>query len=176
MTSSSVSSLEERIWILESERSIRDLVHRYCDSADRGEWGRFRSVFHSDSTHKHDVVFEGRSADFATLAERLLSQIAETHHQIGNVMVRVNGKEADCQCYFTAHHLVMGDASLEIFPRHKPGVDEDWWVGGRYFDRLSWREGRWGIVHRSAIHDWERWEPACTRGFRRSSAGQPAMI
>jgi hypothetical protein len=158
-------TIEERLWALESERDIRELIHLYCDSADRRDWAAFRSVFHADSTHHHDEAFEGKSLDFAALGEGMIEQVTESHHHVGSVSIRVTGEYAVSEAYFTAHHLIKADAPTAIFPRHKAGVNEEWWVGGRYFDRFAFREGRWGIVHRNAIHDWERWETAETRGF-----------
>lgn len=169
-------AVESRLWELESERAIRDLVHRYCDAADRRDWARFKSVFHPESTHKHAQIFEGRSLDFAALGETVFKHVLETHHQIGNVEVLVSTTRAVSQCYFTAHHLIPADAPIELFPRHRFGVEEDWWVGGRYFDQLEFRNQRWGIVHREAMHDWERWETAESRGFVRSNHPAPACV
>jgi SnoaL-like domain len=169
-------AIERRLWDLESERTIRDLVHRYCDAADRRDWARFKSVFHAESTHKHGDIFEGRSLDFAALGEAVFKHVPETHHQIGNVMVRVSDGTAVSQCYFIAHHLIPNDAPTELFPRHRVGVEEDWWVGGRYLDKFEYRNQQWGIVHREAVHDWERWEIAEGRGFIRSINDAPGVL
>ena len=169
-------TIEERLWRLESERDIRELIHLYCAAADRQDWAAFRSVFHPDSTHHHDRAFEGRSLDFAALGETMIRELPETHHQLGNISIRVTSTSAVSEAYFTAHHVVPADASLVVFPRHKAGVEEEWWVGGRYLDRFEHRDGRWGIVHRNAIHDWERWETAETRGFSRSLYPLPDLI
>lgn len=160
-------SLEQRVWRLEAERDIRELAHRYVDAADRKDWDRFRTVFHAGSTHRHADVYEGRSSDFVDLGKGMIDLLPETHHQLGNVTVHVTGDRARAQSYFTAHHTIPAEAPVAVFPRHTPGVEEEWWVGGRYFDELEYRDGRWGIVHRTAIHDWERWETADSRGFKR---------
>lgn len=170
------SDLEARLWVLESERDIRGLIHQYCDAADRRDWAAFRAVFHEGSTHRHDHVYEGLSSDFAGLGQGMIDLVAESHHHVGNVSIRVTGNSAVSQCYLIAHHLILADTPVEVFPRHTPGVDEEWLVGGRYFDRLEYRGGRWGIVHRTAIHDWERWERADARGFKQQLFTLPPLI
>lgn len=170
------TSLEDRILEMEAVRDIRELMFRYCDAADRRDWDRFRSVFHSDSTQRHGEVFEGTSAEFAAMGEMLMAHVQESHHQVGNVVVAVTGLRARCQCYFSAHHLIAANAPALVFPMHRPGIDEYWWVGGRYFDCLEYRDGAWGIVHRDAVHDWEHWEIADARGFVRHLANIPGPI
>lgn len=168
--------IAQRMRELEDERAIRNIAHAYCDAADRRDWARWLGLFHAGATYEFVGVYSGPVAEFVTGVQARFSHIASTHHQIGNIEVRVRGARAVCQCYFTAHHRMPAAAPVDVFPRHRAGVDEDWWVGGRYLDELAYRDGRWGIVHRAMLHDWHRWETAEPRGFVRDATVAPPGV
>lgn len=177
-------SVEERLWLLEAERAIRQLVHRYADSADRREWGRFMEAFHEGATHQSaDIHARGPQINNTKLAAQFFSKVPETHHMVGNVDIRVSGTKAVSQCYFFAHHIIPPDASIEHLPENRRPETRDhdwvWLVGGRYFDEVEYRDGRWGIVNRTAVHDWEMWLPPATGangGMVRNLSNEPAPI
>ena len=146
------------------------MLHRYCDAADRRDWSRFGSVFDPASTHKHDKRFEGLSLDFVGIAEKLFSHLGATQHLIGNIMIEIDGCDASSQCSLISVHHVPGDAPLSLFPRHQAGQEEIFMVGARYFDNLRYADGKWLIVRREAVHDWEQWMPSEGRGFVRDEA------
>ena len=175
-TSDPASNLVDRIRILEAECTIRDIAHCYCDAADRRDWERWLAVFHPGATYNYIGIFNGLVTDLAKGVKAFFGHIPETHHHLGNIEIRVRGDRAFCQSYLTAHHLIPAAAPVKVFPAHRAGVDEDWWVGGRYFDELEYRDGRWGIVHRTGVHDWHRWDVVDARGFIRNPADAPANI
>ena len=41
----------------------------------------------------------------------------------------------------------------------------DFWVGGRYMDRMEKRAGAWKIAYRVGITDWMRTDPPSSQGY-----------
>lgn len=153
---------------LASEAEIVRLHHRYCHAADSTDIEAFRSIFHPDSLTDHNGIFIGRSWDFADFALELFArEVPVTQHFVGNVLIEIDGDAASSNCYFLAYHFIPAAMSASVMTGHREGHDEIYWVGGRYIDRLSRRDGVWKISHRTAIHDWVRWEEVSDRGYRR---------
>jgi hypothetical protein len=152
----------DRIRRLADREDIRTLMTHYCFGADRKDFALFRSVFHADSVTIHGA-FEGLSLDFAKRAETLLGHFRMTQHLLGTSLITFESDDiAAAETCFHAYHHVLADAPL---PRHSPGKEEIWWVGGRYVDRYERRAGVWKIARRMGIHDWEQWEDLNERGF-----------
>lgn len=168
----STRSLEERLWQIESERAIRDLLHTFRDAGDREEIHRYmRDFFHEGATITYADLFSREPA--VNLTRRRTTQgFKETFHLVGNVEVRVSGTTAVSQCYFFSHHIIPPDMSLDFLPANRQPPergDQDlvWYVGGRYCDELAYRDGRWGVTHRTAINDWQYWMPEIPGFYRK---------
>lgn len=149
-----------------AKQAITELLHRYARAIDRLDETMLRSVFHEGSRHRH--FYEGPSSDpgrpstdeepgdFVAFALGVLRTHERTHHQIGNVLIEVRDDDsAVAECYFTAHHRQrpIGDPLAGPMACDTP---MDYFVGGRYLDRLECREGVWGIVERTGMTDWVR--------------------
>jgi len=174
MVERSIDELERRLASIEAKAEIEHAMKSYCRSADRRNIDAFRDNFHPDSTHNHIPYFKGLSSDFAQGLTAHLDALF-TSHFLTNIEIAVDldAGTAVTECYFMAAHFVEADARKEAFSGHRVGVDEIWWVGGRYFDRLEKREGRWKIAHRTGVHDWEHWQEIDARGFKRDVAEVP---
>lgn len=149
-----------------AKQAITELLHRYARAIDRMDEGMLRGVFHEGSQHNH--FYSGPSSDpslpstdeapgdFVAFALGVLRAHERTHHQIGNVLIELKDENsAVSECYFTAHHRqrAIGD------PLAGPAACDtpmDYFVGGRYLDRLECRDGVWGIVERTGMTDWVR--------------------
>ncbi len=154
---------------LADRQEIVDLIYRYCHGADRRDEEAIFSVFHPDSTHDHGG-FSGLSLEFCRAGLKLMRMCTETHHLIGNAVIDLNGDQAAGESYFVAHHRIPATAPAKgPLAAHRPGVEEDWFVGGRYIDRFERRNGVWKIAHRRGVHDWERWETSDDRLQKPSS-------
>jgi SnoaL-like domain len=148
---------------LRSHRQINDACFAYCRALDRLDEALLRSVFHPDSTHRHDA-FTGTSADFCGFALGLLKVLDRTQHLLGNVLIDIAGEAATAESYFVAYHrIAAGVTAPGLFAHHMPGIAEDCVVGGRYVDRFERRNGVWKIAHRVGINEWETWRPASER-------------
>ena len=149
-----------------AKQAITELLHRYARAIDRLDEEMLRGVFHPGSRHKH--FYEGPSSDpdapssedapgdFVAFAMGVLRTHERTHHQIGNVLIELrDSTSAVSECYFTAHHRQrpIGDPLAGVAACDTP---MDYFVGGRYLDRLECRDGTWGIVERTGMTDWVR--------------------
>lgn len=143
---------------------ISDLLHRYCRGCDRADEAMLRSCFHADSSHRHGG-FEGSSQDFVTLAMTIVKPLQMCKHMLGNIVIAIDGDVAESECHYFAYQRRIDAES---------GVEEDYFSGGRYLDRLERRAGDWGIVHRLGLLDFETFTAPTDRNlwqlepFRRS--------
>jgi hypothetical protein len=64
---------------------------------------------------------------------------------VSNILIRVNGEEAQAESYFEGYHVVRAEGGAKGFLQ-----------GGRYLDRFERRQGEWRIVYRKVVVDWFR--------------------
>lgn len=147
----------EQLWAREQ---IRDILHAYCQGIDRRDWDMVRGCFAADHVHSHGA-FTGSAETFIGFASTALQNIPATHHSLSNVHFdfAADGLSATTQANFIAYHLIEA-GHIEGTPVPTGGKATDWIVAGRYIDRFEKRDGRWIIVARNAVHDWERIDPA----------------
>ena len=149
--------IAEQLWAREQ---IRDRLHLYCKGIYRRDWLLVRSCFADDHVHTHGA-FKGSPDDFVGFARSVLEKIPATHHSLSNVHIELaaDGLSATTEANFVAYHLIEA-GHHEGTPVPTGGKATDWIVAGRYCDRLEYRTGKWLIVARNAVHDWERYEEA----------------
>jgi 3-phenylpropionate/cinnamic acid dioxygenase small subunit len=134
-------------------QAITEVLYRYARSCDRADEAMLRSCFHSDAQHRHGQ-FEGRSADFCTLAMKIILGTKLEKHQISNVMIELEGDAAMAECHYLAYHRQ---------PSGVEGKDEDYFNGGRFIDRFERRGGEWRIAARIGLIDFESFQPVTER-------------
>jgi hypothetical protein len=134
---------------LVDKQVITEVLYRYCRGCDRAEEAALRSCFHPESQHRHGG-FEGTSADFITLAMKIIKATQRTKHLLTNMLIELRGAEAMSECHYFAYHR-------RVDP--KAGTAHDYFSGGRYLDRFERRDGEWKIVRRVGLIDFERHEP-----------------
>ncbi len=167
--------MDEAVRQLLDKQACAEVMMTYCRAIDRCDERLLRSVFHPNSYHRHG--FEGPSSDkaakggdFVGFALGVLANNARTHHQLGNIFIELedDGVTAYTEAYFTAYHRMRakGDpkAAANAFD-----TEMDYWVGGRYMDRMEKRNGVWKIAYRVGTTDWTRLEPPSSQGFVRDA-------
>lgn len=142
---------------------ITDVIYRYCRAIDRLDYALLETCFHPDATHDQGA-YTGSSVAFCRYALEKLGPVRATHHQTGNVLIVLDGDVAHSETYWTAFHRLSADGGGSGLFR-STGIEEDLVIGGRYVDRFERRAGKWRIAHRFGVYDWQRYEPACDRGF-----------
>ncbi|MEM1112190.1 MAG: nuclear transport factor 2 family protein [Pseudomonadota bacterium] len=156
------------------KQAIAEVVTTYARAIDRLDEALLRSVFHPGSRHSHGFVGPSsdpslpstpeQPGDFVAFAFGALRTHTRTHHQLGNIMVELDGIAAYVETYFTAYHRMRAQGD----PLAAPAAAEtemDFWVGGRYLDRFEKRDGHWKITHRTGLTDWMRTEPPRSQGY-----------
>lgn len=161
------------------KQACAEVMMTYCRAIDHKDEALLRSIFHPDAYHRHGA-YEGptinpkkkskpggKPTDFIAYALRVLDGFTRTHHQLGNIFVEVErgGEVAYTEAYFRAYHRMRANGDPKA-PADAHDTEMDWWVGGRYMDRMEKRDGAWKIVFRAGITDWTRLEAPHTRTYK----------
>ncbi len=153
VTSSANSPFPPRIQALVDKQEIGDLMVSYARGIDRSEENLLRSVFHPDASVDFGPgIFQGSVSEFIAWALDVRGHMKATHHMVANIRVDLRGDVAICETYFMNWHRL-----------DKSTGKEDFFVGGRYLDKLERRPGGasgvWKIAHRKQVKDWTRTTP-----------------
>jgi hypothetical protein len=153
VTTSVNSPFPPRIQALLDKQEITELMYAYARGIDRAEENLIRSVFHPDASVDFGPgIFQGGLPEFVTWALDVRGNMRATHHMVANIRVDLRGDSANAETYFTTWHRL-----------DKSTGKEDFFVGGRYLDRLERRptgsSGVWKIAHRKQVKDWTRTTP-----------------
>jgi hypothetical protein len=168
---------EKTLQELLDKQACAEVMMTYCRGIDHCDEELLRSVFWPDSQHRHGFVGPssdpsrtsrpGEPGDFVAYALEVLSTHCRTHHQLGNIFIEVEGDVAFTEAYFTAFHRMKAN-SEEGAASYAFDTQMDFWVGGRYMDRMERRNGEWKISHRIGTSDWQRLDPPSSISFSAS--------
>lgn len=137
--------LESVIREIKDRAEIRDVMLRYCRGVDRCDHALTLSAYHEGATDHHGS-FVGSAKEFTDWAIALhLEQLVWTSHYITNHYCEIEGDTATAETYVQA--MLRFERDGKLF---------DIAGCGRYLDKLERREGRWGIVERVVLGDWDR--------------------
>ena len=129
-----MSEAAEKAW--ECER-IRDLLARYCECLDEYDIDGVSRCFSEDAVADYGAGRGGRINGRAAIAERIASgqkAFRRTHHQLGQIRIRLDGDTAETSSYqMTWHELKSGKKDLVCL---------------RYIDRLQKTDDHWQISFR----------------------------
>jgi hypothetical protein len=133
--------VQVRLARLEDREEIRQCILRYARGMDRRDRKLLRSAYHDGAVDDH-VGFIGEVDDFIDWAFAYHCTQTRYQHYLLNHTSEVDGDEAHAETYYLfvgtdrdpANHLTMS--------------------GGRYVDRMERRDGRWAIVDRVCVVEW----------------------
>lgn len=149
--------------VLAARAEITDVIYRYCHATDRRRWWLMDTVFHEDATC-HLSVIGGSWREFVKQGDALLTNVGVTHHQIGNILIAVEGDVAHTESYLTAFHRVPADAPPGG-PFGGTGETYDAVFGARYCDRFEKRHGVWRITMRQSAAEFRHYRPVNEGGL-----------
>jgi hypothetical protein len=133
---------------LVAKQQITELLYRRARAGDRRDVDLALSCYHPGATENHEG-FDGTAADFSRdismIAPNSTAPVTGLWHFISNILIELNGDQADVESYHIA-----------IVIRDEDGVETQSRIGGRYLDKMECRDGRWGIAHRDVVFDWSR--------------------
>jgi hypothetical protein len=135
------ADLRERLARLEDREQIRMCMMRYARGMDRRDRDILRSAYHDGAVDDH-VGFIGDVDDFIDWALGYHSTQTRYQHYLLNHTAEIDGDEAHAETYY----LFVG---TDREPANHMTLS-----GGRYVDRLQRRDGRWAIVDRVCVVEW----------------------
>jgi hypothetical protein len=126
-------------------QQISDLIYRYCRSVDRLDIALGHSIWNQGGVADYGAsVYQG---DGRGVIDHICAQHRHTlhhSHQVSNIVIELDGDRAGSESYVTAALRVKrGDKLLQMTIR------------GRYVDRWSRHDGRWGLDQRLSIRDFD---------------------
>ena len=125
-------------------QAITDLLYRYCRAVDRLDVPLGRSIWHDDARADYGDFYRGAGADVIDRICAAHRALTAHSHQVTNVLIDLDGDRAGSESYCIAAARSVAD-----------GVEQEMVMWTRYVDRWERRGGRWGLVHRSAIRDFD---------------------
>ena len=136
---------EAALRALIDRQAITDLLYRYARAMDRMDDPLGCTIWHEGSVADYGAaIYQGDGPGFIAFASASHAGLRVHQHLVGNIVIDLDGDSAGSEAYFFAQ-LRTAD---ETAPRQIV-------TSGRYIDRWERRDGRWGIVHRQAIIDFD---------------------
>lgn len=124
--------------------AITRLIHTYCRAVDRIDVPLGRSIWHADATADYGEVYRGPGVDVIDHICAQHRHTLATSHRVSNILIELAGDRASSETYVAAAiRIAHGAGQREIG------------VCGRYLDRWSCRDGRWGLDHRRFVLDFD---------------------
>ena len=127
--------------------TIREAVENWVLWRDRGDWTRFRTIWHADGTMTA-TWFQGGFEQFMEESQAAFDKGVRVLHVSGASTIQVEKDRATAEARMTIHLR----ADVE-------GVLCDVACMGRSYDFFERRDGRWGLVLRQHIYDRDRLDP-----------------
>ena len=166
-----MTTLTPELQELVDRQKIYHVLTSYCRALDRCDVDLMKAVYWEDGYDDHGV-FAGNAQEFAEFIIRGIQEWFEvTQHTISNIHMELEGDVAHTEAYLFAYHKVavtrpkvegwFGENYLRKYGALvDAGVTQDFFYGGRYFDRLEKRDGIWRIAKRTVIMDWNLNQPS----------------
>ncbi|EED35913.1 gamma-BHC dehydrochlorinase [Luminiphilus syltensis NOR5-1B] len=132
---------EARLLAAADKEEIRDALYRYCRGIDRGDADMMKSAYHLDAIEHHGSFYDGPARDYCDFVIEHLTTVPMARHELTNILIELDGQSARVESYFLSYQRVNGRAA-------------DDFIGGRYLDRFSHRNGEWLIAERTIVFDW----------------------
>jgi hypothetical protein len=126
-------------------QAITNLLYLYCRAMDRIDPELGYTIWHEDAEADYgEAIYRGTGRGFIDWVCETHRQMASHSHQITNIIIDLDGDRAGSESYVTvALRYMEGGRTMQITGR------------GRYLDRWSRRQGRWGIDKRIYVQDFD---------------------
>lgn len=130
---------------LAARQAITDCIFRYCRSVDRLDVPLGHSIWHEDSFADYGAdYYRGPGPGVIDVICKAHLGLLHHSHQVTNILVELDGERAGSESYCTATLRMRRDGRLMQMM-----------VWSRYVDEWAYRDGRWGLVKRVAIRDFD---------------------
>ena len=135
--------MEPRLQALLDKQDIVELIHAYCNAADRRDYALMRELYHDDAVDDHGAFFKGLAMEFIDRLPGIQAPMEILHHNITTVNIALDGDYGEGEVYVLAFHQVATE-----------GGPVDLLIGGRYLDKYEKRAGAWKFSRRAVVADW----------------------
>jgi hypothetical protein len=131
------------------KQQITEALYTYCRAVDRVDRELGYSIWHDDAVVDYgDSIYRGSGRGVIDLiCDSHLRGVVHSH-QITNIIIELEGDRALSEAYVTSGARIMFDGVLKQITTR-----------GRYLDRWSRRNGRWGIEMRYFALDFDEIRP-----------------
>ena len=123
------------------KKEIEDLLYIYCRAMDRVDDDLALSVWHEDGTLQYFDRPVQTIRQFLAYSSPARLTLKSHTHAIVNILTKVDGDMA----YSESYGISLG----QQVPNDGVVIDDIY--SGRYLDRWSKRDGKWGLEHRKYI-------------------------
>lgn len=142
--------MSEDIRVLLEKQAITELVYAYSRAVDRRDFALLAQLYAEDGQDDHGALYSGSAAGFIDWLRDVLRDVDMTSHQVHNILISVNGAEAEGEAYVTAYNRL----------QNTQGDWDELIQGLRYLDRYRKSGGRWQFTQRTVVCDWAQHQPA----------------
>jgi hypothetical protein len=142
----------ELLDIYRARTEIYDALVRYCRGVDRMDRDLIRFAYHPDANDNHGSYNGPIDGFIEWIFANHQGQVMSSVHHLGNVMLEIAGSLAHGESYVLVNHRRMIDGRLYDLLSH-----------GRFLDRFADRDGKWKIIDRVVVLDWDRLDPVDQR-------------
>lgn len=143
-------SQNDAMQVLADKQEITENLYRYCRSVDRLDIPLGHSIWHDDAVADYGPGFyQGPGKGVIDVICKQHLHLLHHTHQVANILIDVDGDTAGSEAYVTANLRSERDGQLMQMT-----------VWGRYIDKWSRRNGRWGIDKRVLVMDFNEMRPA----------------
>lgn len=130
---------------LMDRQAITELIYRYCRSVDRLDIPLGQSIWHEDGYADYgEWFYQGPGKEMMEFICTQHRNMPGHSHQIANTLIHLDGDQAGSESYVTVSLRMNGGGKLCHMT-----------VWGRYIDCWSRRDGRWGLMKRTFICDFD---------------------
>jgi hypothetical protein len=152
----------EMLHQLWAKQACSELCYKYCRALDRMDEALLGEVFHEDARYIHGEQ-SGSIRDFIAYAFDSLKSFDSTQHYISNPLITVEGEHATGEAAYMSYQCGSGAKGVGLGAYQRTDGAENVLVGGRYLDRFECIDGKWLIMERRNVRDWENWHAADAR-------------
>ena len=132
-----------------AKQEITEAIHKYCRAMDRMDNELGRSIFHPDAVADYGEMFQGTGHEFIDFVYDAHAGMLVHQHQIGNILIRVEGDRAVSESYVTATFQSQTEGGPLLKRRSY----------GRYIAHWEKRDGHWAISRRAYLHAMDETQP-----------------
>ena len=123
--------------------AIQDVLFKHSRGVDRADAEILKGAYWPEAEVAYGA-FNGNAHQFCEALAAGIRRYRLTHHQVSNISIDLNGRDALVESYVTAYHHRPADADTEMT------------YFGRYIDRMQQRDDVWKIIFRQVVMDWNQ--------------------